>query len=843
MYEYLPISLELINMNKKTKLPSGNLVLILFSVIIASSFIILIYTQTSGIEGFKIEMDSMYGQYLEVPVCYDITGDNISEIVIMVKPHYENDKINDPNYGMVKLYNLKSRSLIWSLDLHAPPIKLYRVFDYNNDGIDDLFLTYGTPNGTLMKYSELKYYPHRFGNSFISGVDGSVLKIDDKYENLTNEYVIDFLVYDENFHDNIEDFIVIKSNSADENSQSNVTAYYWNGTICKNLKFLNYSIRELEIINYLNGKHILATSYSKAFILNTSNPNNYSLILEISGISNSFSSFTILDDLNNDNCSELLIIGENMIKLVNGIDGSVLNYLNISSESINVKKIERINDINGDNKDDFLIYYYNNNNSNGNILKIIALNHTSLDIQLIHSIILDQSIYSFVPINNQYFKDNELKFLMCKKGSTDIFGSNSHILTSIDQSNTYWNYKSNYYYNEIKNISKIFDDSAGLILVGNHNLDIISIKGSKNYWLLFLEYPEYFGYFLIVLISIFLITIALILIFIKRTQFRKNISELLKYKENVKRLKLPIIITILIIIILIINFAFLNHFTGVFRTTLTLGSDDELVLIGIVFLFTVLFSSMPLLPAFYNKTAPSSSIAILELRKLFFKFIRHSEKKIVVINLDENKSIGIITMLKRCLLPILISLSVGINLFNFLAPKFSTVSIEFQETFYTFQYYFIYYAITPMIISFYLLFIFIPSTWLLDDAGVVYVITPKKVHLPPDIERLSNWAYNWLEGLAGFTAILSYINLISVLNMASFAINGDFLTQSMILIILGLLFYGFPFLSGLVLTLLSIIYMELNLEYNKEKLYKKMEKRNYDTKKKEIIFKDSISKN
>ncbi|MHA1757423.1 MAG: hypothetical protein ACTSVV_11675, partial [Promethearchaeota archaeon] len=264
--------------------------------------------------------------------------------------------------------------------------------------------------------------------------------------------------------------------------------------------------------------------------------------------------------------------------------------------------------------------------------------------------------------------------------------------------------------------------------------------------------------------------------------------------------------------------------------------DNELVFIGSIFLFASLFSSLPLLPAFYNKTAPLLGIAILKLRKLFFKFIRHSEKDIIIINIDENKNIATTTILKRCLLPILISLSVGINLFNFLAPKFSTVTVDIHKVFYTFQYYFIYYTIIPMIISFYLLFIFIPSTWLLDDAGVVYFIKPKKVHLPPDIESLSNWTHNWLKGLAGFTAIVSYINLISVLNISSFIFEGDLFTQIITYIMVFLLFYGFPFLSGLALMLLTIIYMELNLDYNKLKLYNKMEKRNYDIKKKEIAF-------
>ncbi|MHA1756332.1 MAG: hypothetical protein ACTSVV_06150 [Promethearchaeota archaeon] len=320
-------------MNKDTKLPDGTLTLVLLSVIIASSFIILIYTQTNGIKGLNIELDSIYGQRLEVPICSDFTGDNVPDLVIMVKPHHDSDKIYNVNYGMVKLYNTIARNFVWSLDLKAPPINVYKVFDYDGDGVNDLFLTYGTPNETSSWNDEINYYPGRFGNSFISGSDGSYLKIGGSHENLTNNYISDFLIYDDNFTDNIEDFVVIRLNSIDDNSQSNITAYFWNGTICKNYQFINSSFYDLKIINYLSKKQILAISHDNAFVLNTSTPNNYSIILKINETADEGISYLVLDDLNNDNCSELLLITQNKLKLISGLDGAIINYLNLSSQS------------------------------------------------------------------------------------------------------------------------------------------------------------------------------------------------------------------------------------------------------------------------------------------------------------------------------------------------------------------------------------------------------------------------------------------------------------------------------------------------------------------------------
>ncbi|MHA1457487.1 MAG: hypothetical protein ACTSRT_15445 [Promethearchaeota archaeon] len=137
-----------------------------------------------------------------------------------------------------------------------------------------------------------------------------------------------------------------------------------------------------------------------------------------------------------------------------------------------------------------------------------------------------------------------------------------------------------------------------------------------------------------------------------------------------------------------------------------------------------------------------------------------------------------------------------------------------------------------MVLTFIIFSFFISGNYLLDDAGIAYYLESKKHRRPGDIEPISIWTQSIIKGVAGFSAIITFIAFFQTVDFSGFFTEtGD---NAIFMFIFGIffvtvMFYGTPFLTAFSYILFSIEVMDYSHDYNSEKLYKKMQKHGYDT--------------
>ena len=158
------------------------------------------------------------------------------------------------------------------------------------------------------------------------------------------------------------------------------------------------------------------------------------------------------------------------------------------------------------------------------------------------------------------------------------------------------------------------------------------------------------------------------------------------------------------------------------------------------------------------------------------------EYQIIVTQMDNRKDVSILTYINRALLPVLMSFTIGITIYQGLAegglltsliqtfdpsfiakthpenlgiiqPKvaFEHIWVEMGK--------FATFCVLPMIVTFFFTSMLIPSSWLLDDAGVAYYIRNLKQRSINDVESISSWLLKIVGGFFGMSAILSFISL------------------------------------------------------------------------------------
>ncbi|MHA1734453.1 MAG: hypothetical protein ACTSU5_21150 [Promethearchaeota archaeon] len=172
-------------------------------------------------------------------------------------------------------------------------------------------------------------------------------------------------------------------------------------------------------------------------------------------------------------------------------------------------------------------------------------------------------------------------------------------------------------------------------------------------------------------------------------------------------------------------------------------------------------------------------------------------------------------------------ITVGINLFNkfYTGPALTSFS---GDTFSTWLFAFEFYCILPIIGTFILSSVIVPSSWLLDDCGVVYFEENLKYRSPADVSRISEWFLKYIKAVAGFTAIVAYVGIFINVNPQG-AFRDD---PAMILfgtINIYVLIVGFPFVGGVIYMLVAQIAVEKQLPVLREKLYRRLERKGIDT--------------
>jgi len=136
------------------------------------------------------------------------------------------------------------------------------------------------------------------------------------------------------------------------------------------------------------------------------------------------------------------------------------------------------------------------------------------------------------------------------------------------------------------------------------------------------------------------------------------------------------------------------------------------------------------------------------------------------------------------------------------------------------------YLIIPGIISIPLFIWLIPTSWLLDDSGILFYKKVSKRYLPEDLEPIGVWFSSYLKGFLGIGAVFSYISFIlnSPFNNALEGVTVT--TRNDILVLV----FGYILIASALIGVLMVIAYELLLPYNVKRLITKLEKQKIDIK-------------
>ena len=263
-----------------------------------------------------------------------------------------------------------------------------------------------------------------------------------------------------------------------------------------------------------------------------------------------------------------------------------------------------------------------------------------------------------------------------------------------------------------------------------------------------------------------------------------------------------------------------------------MGTNNTNIVIAFLVVIITWYGTLPLTAALYNRFAPQFAYVFVKLRDLFFKISKGYKNDIIVLDMKGRKEIGIIIQLKRLILPLLLSISVGFYSYDTLTTLLGypqTFGVFGSTEFFSFMMGYMLCCVLPMILSFVFFSFFVSGNYLLDDAGVVYYRENKKYRQPGDIEPLSIWSQSIVKGIAGLSAILTFSAFLSTVDFSGFFGEGDAFMMIFGVLIIVVMFGGIPFLTAFSYVLLAGEVMELCVEENTQKLYNIMEKNGYDT--------------
>jgi len=370
------------------------------------------------------------------------------------------------------------------------------------------------------------------------------------------------------------------------------------------------------------------------------------------------------------------------------------------------------------------------------------------------------------------------------------------------------------------------DGKKDFVISGDDRVIALSTQKPVGLWLSS-AFP--LGLPLFIILTILLAAgIIIIILFGRRLNYRR---------QNVKEHKLTVAVNVLAISLMTITFILFLIMMNIFNNTLITGSNNTNIIIAFLVVIITWYGTLPLTAALYNRFAPQFAYVFVKLRDLFFKISKGYKNDIIVLDMKGRKEIGIIIQLKRLILPLLLSISVGFYSYDTLTSLLGypqTFGVFGSTEFFSFMMGYMLCCVLPMILSFVIFSFFISGNYLLDDAGVVYYRENKKYRQPGDIEPLSIWSQSIVKGIAGLSALLTFSTFLSNVDFSGFFGEGDAFMIVFGVLIIIVMFGGIPFLTAFSYVLLAGEVMELCAEENIKKLYSIMEKNGYDTTSRDI---------
>nr|MDO8109866.1 hypothetical protein [Candidatus Sigynarchaeota archaeon] len=267
--------------------------------------------------------------------------------------------------------------------------------------------------------------------------------------------------------------------------------------------------------------------------------------------------------------------------------------------------------------------------------------------------------------------------------------------------------------------------------------------------------------------------------------------------------------------------------------------------------FTFLLA-LPVTAGLYVLFGPPAADGIVQMNQIFFTKtagIKAAVKKRAISDKDTQRmaklnyriilippfgrKINYITVFGRIMSVLSLATAVGLYAFNFLAnldPNLSISGIT-DENFVAYISSLFTFLIIPGIAAIPLFFWFFPSTWLLDDAGVLFYIKRLNNRHPEDVEAVGGWFSTYLKGFLSISAFINYIEF--VIASPVFASYSSFGSAGASIVIFV---FGFIIVAGITFGMLAVAFNELILPYNAARLYKRLDKRHISIERKSIEF-------
>ncbi len=852
--------------DKREKPKASSMALILFAVsmVILGGLGLIFITQMEILPGWGWQtMTDVYPADSDMIEGGDINGDGISEVMVYFKMGYmrlpgENIEYNIPNWGGLFLLNGKTGVLIWNRAFDGPVQNVFKINDVNGDNIMDYFIsrlivnmseTEGTPGDGWGAITEHQDHPSPvirrdlFINQLVSGKNGADINIlVGDGVNITTNYVKNVLNLGD-YEDNVEDLITLEYiyNPPTGNYNLSIMGYYINGTLKNQKQVAIYQdlnlgetnpnrVPAISLYQYYSETHLLLIRGGGSQLINLTSTNYSAIIYPESALN--LESYIIIKDLTSDGNSELIFIDSyaGKISIRNGTDGTELyNFLLPQGKIPNLYMSEIGNTLSGETLL-FISHAPPEGSENFNQGKDIYLfsikgsTHTQLWMQYIDSIVRDPLILDY-DISGDGIND-----ILVHERLTPFLSMNEiNRFSIIDAMN----------YDNKLGIINIDQSPEKMIMIsdvnGDGKRDFGFTNSGRTFGLalinprpIFLSPVFPLGIPLFIILLTFLVLGILILI-IKGKQLEFSFKK--GYREN----KLTFIINVVAISLMTISFLLFLIQINIFNSTLVTGYLMSEIITVYLLVSILWYGLLPLTAAIYTIFAPGFAFFFVRLRNIFFKISRSYYNEILILDMGERRELGTVNRIKRVILPLFLSISIGFYIYNFAAPKLGyaqSFALFGSTDFFSFISGYVLLCTLPMLATFLIFSWLIAGNFLLDDAGVVYYLESKKHRKPGDIEPISIWSQSLIKGIAGITAILTFVTFFSNVDFSGFFTMGGndggvmFFIFGLFMVIV--MFWGTPFLTSFAYILLTVDVMDTCKDSNSQKLYKIMEKHGYD---------------
>jgi len=825
---------------KETK--SINLIFVAISFIILGTLGIVFITQMELHPGWVWEeKNEIYPIDLSALEAKDAFGENLNYVLVYADIRYGREEVANRTTQYGGLFSIDERNgkIAWSKQYNSPVKKVFQIQDVDGDNFRDYFVLISTvsPNWTGPEERNIEVIPNMFINKIVSGNNGSDPSINPGIgNNFTNLFIQDLFPL-EGLTDAPEDLISleVEYNETQVRFFWNITSYFINGTKSHTVYVddveanfhVPWDIPSLEIFQYDGESHLLYIGGDSIRLLNLSSSNflNYTYNEPLPG---GLFSYTIIEDLNSDGISEILFTTENEeILIINGLDGMQIRNFSLPYE-FDEAKLTEVPSFN-DGQVYFVIeatkHYGGGNNEIIIEIYSLSLGTQNLEWSLVKT---DGSRSNLLVLDEDFDGDliNEV-----------VFYQKVFPLGAIEGITRYKIF--NFITKKVLGIINIQYDPESMINIqsfdGDNRRDFLICEGGRVVALstkkpigIWLSTEFGFGLPLFIAFTVMLGAGVLIMI-IKSRDLRMSRKAI---RASIKKTKLTITVNTLVIIFMTLCFILFLIQLNIFNSTLISNHQMTSLIIFFISVIILWYAFLPLTAAIYNQFAPRFAMIFIKLRNLFFKISKSYNHEILVIDMKMRREIGIVTQIKRIILPLLLSITVGFYVYNTFAPAlgYSQGFDQFGSTeFFSFIIGYMALCLLPMILSYILFAFFISGNLLLDDAGIVYFKESKKYRQPGDIEPISIWAQSLVKGIAGLSALITFGSFFATVDFSGFFQGDNVIFLVFGILIVFVMFWGAPFLTGFSYVLLAGEVMEYSIDNNAKKLYRRMEKNGYDT--------------